>query len=161
MNSAKGFTLIESMIVVAIIGILAIIAIPMYQDYIARTQITRTVNELVSYRTAAEDRLMEGYLSITVADLGYTRSSLTTELVISSTAGAGGLMPAPAQFSDNGSGSLMVQFDSTTGDASAKVQGVIVNLNRSAEGSWFCTIDKSAAVTAGTWKDGYMPSGCS
>lgn len=51
MKTQKGFTLIELMIVVAIIGILAAIAIPAYQDYIARAQVSEAVQLMAGGKT--------------------------------------------------------------------------------------------------------------
>lgn len=56
----KGFTLIELMIVVAIIGILAAIAIPQYQNYIARSQFSEAHTLLGGARTAAQERIDQG-----------------------------------------------------------------------------------------------------
>ncbi|RLL48582.1 prepilin-type N-terminal cleavage/methylation domain-containing protein [Acinetobacter cumulans] len=50
----KGFTLIELMIVVAIIGILAAIAIPQYQNYVTKSQVTRAIGELGNYKTIVD-----------------------------------------------------------------------------------------------------------
>jgi len=55
MNAQKGFTLIELMIVIAIIGILAAIAIPAYQDYIARSQMTEALNLASAQKTAVAE----------------------------------------------------------------------------------------------------------
>ncbi|WP_298808664.1 pilin [uncultured Psychrobacter sp.] len=55
MNAQKGFTLIELMIVVAIIGILAAIAIPAYQDYIARAQVAEAFALTAGQKTAISE----------------------------------------------------------------------------------------------------------
>ena len=70
-NVQKGFTLIELMIVVAIIGILAAIAIPAYQDYTIRAQVTEGLNLAGAVKAAiAEDYANEGAWPTDLTDAG-------------------------------------------------------------------------------------------
>ena len=70
----QGFTLIELMIVVAIIGILAAVAIPSYQDYTARAQVSEGMSLTSAFKTTlAESYADKGdFAVITLASLGGT-----------------------------------------------------------------------------------------
>lgn len=74
----KGFTLIELMIVVAIIGILAAIALPAYQDYTTRAKITEAIGFAAAAKTAVSEHVLtrdEWPASNTAAGLAATISS--------------------------------------------------------------------------------------
>lgn len=141
-HAQKGFTLIELMIVVAIIGILAAIAIPQYQDYIARTQVNRAFGEIASLKTAVEERLSRGITTATMGDLGYTGSNLTTETTATNANFPGGV------------GSLVATMGQ---NAATGIKGATITLSRTADGVWSCTV---AANTATAWDSSFVPAGC-
>ena len=143
MTKHTGFTLIELMIGVAIIGTLAVIAIPSYQIYIAKTQVNRAVAELSAYRAPFEERAGANQ-SVTNASIGYAPSNLTT----------GSQAVDIASLNPDGSGQLQVTMGDT---AHPNLAGLILRFDRSSAGTWECVLDAGAAAG---WKESYLPPGC-
>jgi len=135
----KGFTLIELMIVVAIIAILAAIALPAYQDYVARSQVSEAATLSAGAKTAvAEEFANTGtFNGIDNAAAGLSAAGSITGKYVDSVTVANGAVTA-----------LM------GGDSSDKVSGDNLVFTPTDEGgsvSWACTGSVDAK---------YLPSAC-
>lgn len=142
MNAQKGFTLIELMIVVAIIGILAAIAIPAYQDYMARAQASEPLKASAGLQSDIGTYLSEnGNLTGVEADAPIVATATELEgkyfTAGSVAVGAGGVISVPFA-----SGALTGQTMTITPRVSA-AGGQIAQ--------WTC---------AGLTKPQHIPSGC-
>jgi type IV pilus assembly protein PilA len=167
----KGFTLIELMIVVAIIGILAAIAIPAYQDYTIRSQVTEGLNLADAVKTA-------------VAEYFANNGTWPVNLLNTSAAGGVGYTALP-------SGKYVSQVDVLTGtikitysnaapfQANANLNALELDLRPTISGAaastsngdvvWTCGkhaivgVDPStggASADATTVLDKYLPTNC-
>lgn len=145
MNAQKGFTLIELMIVVAIIGILAAIAIPQYQNYIAKSQVSRVMSETGSLKTVIETCILDGKTAAN-CELGWTNSNLLGSTA--QTTGQDGLtITYPASATD--SAEIIGTFG---GSAALTLKDKTLTWTRSAAGAWSCDTTVDAK---------FKPAGCS
>ena len=147
MNAQKGFTLIELMIVVAIIGILAAIAIPQYQNYIAKSQVSRAMGETAAIKTAVESCLNEGKTAKGECPLGVTKSNIQTIAVEGAAPDTNGTNAAELT-----TGATIVATFADNAAATLKDDKATLTWKRDANGSWACSTTADAK---------FRPAGCS
>lgn len=136
---ARGFTLIELMIVVAVIAILAAIALPAYQIYVARSQVSAGLADLRGGVVVYEEGIQNGNNGGSPADANAIGLSLNTVRCAAIT--PGGTWTAT-------SGQTIV----CTLAGNPNVAGKSLTLTRDSEGLWSCATTVTAI---------YRPNGCS
>ncbi|MGX1924068.1 type IV pilin protein [Vibrio sp. NH-7] len=114
-RKAKGFTLIELMIVVAIIGVLAAVAIPAYQDYVKKSEAASALATVKALITPAELYYQENGTAsaATLANLGTASGANNLGTIISSVTGSGSSAIPTLKF-EFGANSSMSSTDTIT-----------------------------------------------